>query len=114
MRELIVEWLRAEGYSVRIEEERSRNDAGGADLVIVDLYMPRSAGSRRLLCVQSAFPGVPVVAISGQFCPGLAADGTAARALGARQLIAKPFSRAQLLKAVRAIAGAASERSAER
>ncbi len=74
--------------------------------MIVDVYMPRQSGTGRLRSVQSAFPGVPVIAISGQFSAGLTSDGIAAQALGARQVIAKPFSRHQLLSAVRAVAGA--------
>jgi hypothetical protein len=47
-----------------------------------------------------------VVAISGQFRSGLAADGTPARALGAQQAIAKPFGRAELVGALRNVIGA--------
>ena len=64
--------------------------------MIVDVYMPRHEGANRLREVQAANPQTPLIAISGQFRPGLAGSCTAARALGVRQVIAKPFSRREL------------------
>jgi DNA-binding response OmpR family regulator len=107
MRGLLMEWLSAAGYAVR---ERSLDEAPageGADLVIVDLYMPRQAGVDVVQAVQRAHPGTPVVAISAQFRAGLAGSWWAARALGARKLIAKPFTREDLLAAVHAVIGPA-------
>jgi CheY-like chemotaxis protein len=106
MRELLHEWLTAEGYSVR---DRTRSDAGCgyADLVIVDLYMPRRTGPTIVRAVQQAYPEASVIAISAQFRPGLGGSAHAARTLGARRLIAKPFTREDLLGAVRAATGAA-------
>jgi hypothetical protein len=48
-----------------------------------------------------------VIAISAQFRSGLATSWWAARALGARKLIAKPFTREDLLGAVREVIGPA-------
>ena len=103
MRGLLTEWLTGAGYAVR---ERGAVPAG-ADLVIVDLYMPRQAGGDAVRAVQQAHPGTPVIAISAQFRPGLAGSWWAARALGARKLIAKPFTCEDLLRAVRALIGPA-------
>ena len=105
MRELLAEWLTVEGYAVRTSDASSLGAGHEPDLIIVDIYMPRHVGIERLHSVQSVFPGVPVIAISGLFCSGLPGDGAAARALGVCQVIAKPFDRAQLLMAVRAVAG---------
>jgi DNA-binding response OmpR family regulator len=102
MRGLLVEWLSAEGYAVHAWDGPSPDAPRHPDLVIVDVYMPRHLGVETLRSVQCKFPGVPIIAISGQFGSGLRGDGTAACALGVRQVIAKPFGRAQLLKAVRA------------
>src|SRR5207237_4268790 len=100
MRGLLTEWLTAAGYAVlRWPPERS------ADLVIVDLYMPRQAGADVVRSVQQAHPGVPVIAISAQFRAGLDGSWWAARGLGVRQLIAKPFTRGAVLRAVEAAIG---------
>lgn len=104
MRGLLREWLTAAGYAVR-EDALARPAADSADLVIVDLYMPRQAGAGIVRAVQRAHPGAPVIAVSAQFRPGLAGSRSAARSLGARQVIPKPFSRDDLLAAVRAVIG---------
>jgi DNA-binding response OmpR family regulator len=107
MRGLLNEWLTAEGYAVREQRLRTPPQGDGADLVIVDLYMPRQAGAEVVRAVQHAHPGTPVIAISAQFRPGLDGSWWAARTLGVRQLIAKPFTREDLLGAVRGIIGPA-------
>jgi len=107
MRELLVEWLSAEGDSVRTP---SRGDApvrDKADLAIVDVYMPRHEGTNRLRAVKAAYPETPLIAISGQFRPGLVGPCTTAAALGVREVIAKPFTRRDLLAAVYSVIGPA-------
>jgi DNA-binding response OmpR family regulator len=103
MRGLLTEWLTGAGYAVR---ERGAAPAG-ADLVIVDLYMPRQAGGDAVRAVQQAHPGTPVIAMSAQFRPGLDCSVGAARALGVDKLVCKPFTREDLLGAVRALIGPA-------
>ena len=105
MRDLLTEWLSAEGYSVRAVPNGDMQPKDKADLVIVDVYMPRRQGSNRLREIQAANPQTPLIAISGQFLPGLAGPCTAARALGVRQVIAKPFSRRELIAAVHDVIG---------
>jgi DNA-binding response OmpR family regulator len=105
MRGLLAEWLAAEGYSVRAAMPGDAASRNGADLVIVDVYMPRHEGAEKLRAVKAAHPDTPLIAISGQFLPGLAGSCTAAEALGVRQVIAKPFSRRELLAAVRDVIG---------
>jgi len=105
MRELLMEWLSGEGYSVRAAAPGEA--ATPADLVIVDVYMPRHEGAARLRAVKAAHPQVPLIAISGQFRPGLAGSCTAAETLGVRQVIAKPFSQTDLLAAVHGVIGSA-------
>jgi len=102
MRGLLTEWLTAAGYAVL-----GRSPPGQPDLVIVNLYMPRQAGADVVRSVQQAHPGTPVIAISAQFRAGLDGSWWAARALGVRELIAKPFTRGDLLKAVQAVIGPA-------
>src|SRR2546421_6035510 len=107
VRGLIKEWVSAAGYAV-CEGALPAKDAGdNADLVIVDLYMPRRAGAEIVRAVQRAHPRAPVIAISAQFGSGVSNSSRAAHALGAERLIAKPFSREELLVAVRAAVGPA-------
>jgi DNA-binding response OmpR family regulator len=107
MRGLLTEWLVAAGYAIRERSLRPAPAGAGIDLVIVNLYMPREAGVDAVRAVQAAHPGTPVIAISAQFRSGLAGSWWAARALGARRLIAKPFTREDLLGAVREVIGPA-------
>jgi DNA-binding response OmpR family regulator len=107
MRGLLTEWLTAAGYAVREPGQRGAPAGEGADLVIVNLYMPRQTGADVVRAVQQAHPGTPLIAISARFRPGLDGSWWAARALGARKLIAKPFTREDLLGAVRALIGPA-------
>ena len=55
--------------------------------------------------IQEAHPETPVIAISGQFRPGLAAAGATAQKLRVRQVVAKPLVRKELLESVRGIIG---------
>jgi DNA-binding response OmpR family regulator len=102
-RTLLKEWLGEEGYAVRFGNPC---DAGGdapCDLVIVSIYMPKQNGKEWVRDIQAAHPGTPLIAISGQFRPGLAAGGATAQTLGVRQVVAKPLSRKELLESVRGI-----------
>jgi DNA-binding response OmpR family regulator len=105
MRGLLVEWLSAEGYPVCTRTPGEAQAPDKADLVIVDVYMPRHEGAQRLREVRAAHPQAAVIAISGQFRPGLAESHAAADALGVRQMIAKPFSQRDLLAAVHRVIG---------
>jgi CheY-like chemotaxis protein len=69
--------------------------------------MPRREGAKCLRDVRAAHPDTPLIAISAQFRPGLAGSGSAADELGVEQVIAKPFSRRDLLAAVRSAIGRA-------
>jgi DNA-binding response OmpR family regulator len=105
MRGLLVEWLTEAGYATRSGGLSDAPASGRADLVIIDLHSPREAGVKTVRAAREAYPGAPVIAISGRFWPGLAGCCAAAQALGARAVIAKPFSRDDLLSAVHAIIG---------
>jgi DNA-binding response OmpR family regulator len=102
IRGLITEWLTTAGYTVRLGYRSDGVDAGDVAAIIVDLYMPRESGAQIIRAVQRAYPGKPVIATSAQFRPGLAHSDAAARELGARRLVPKPFGRTDLLDAVRA------------
>jgi DNA-binding response OmpR family regulator len=105
MRALLEEWLSEAGY--RVHAAGSHDPQGGrlADLVIVSVSMPKHAGAQLVCEIKAMHPGTPLIAISGQFLPGLSANGAIAQALKVQQVIAKPFTRNDLLGAVRAIIG---------
>jgi DNA-binding response OmpR family regulator len=106
MRALLKEWLSETGYRVHATASLDEHSGSPADLVIVSVYMPRHAGAQFVRKVQAMHPGTPLIAISGQFLPGLSANGAIAQTLGVQQVIAKPLTRIDLLGAVRAIIGA--------
>ena len=105
MRSLITEWLAAEGHVV----SGCRNDGAPAckspELLIVGVYMPRHSGIDQLHYARNRHPGVPIIAMSGQFRPHVDHAGSAARALGVDRVIAKPMSRDALLGAVQSVIG---------
>lgn len=105
MHALLEEWLSQAGYRVREAAPRGEQHAATEHLVIVSIYMPKQAGAELVRRVQSAHPGTPLIAISGQFRSGLSAAGTTAQMPGVERVLAKPLSRGELLEAVRAIIG---------
>ena len=107
MRALLEEWLRNAGY--RVHGAATIHNAPvqeNADLVIVSIYMPKHAGVPLVCETRAAYPGTPLIAISGQFRSGLSTNGATAQTLGVAQVIAKPLSRESLLATVRGIIGA--------
>jgi len=105
MRSLLSEWLTAEGYRVDAVAHGHGRPSGPADLVIVDVYMPRHLGVERLCSARMAYPGAPIIAVSGQFRADVDGAGSAANALGVDRVIAKPFGREALLREVRSVIG---------
>src|SRR5258708_14221324 len=70
MRGLLTEWLTGAGYAVRERGLRAAPAGEGADLVIVDLSMPRQAAADIVLAAQPAVPGAPGIALPAQCRPG--------------------------------------------
>lgn len=101
MRRLLVEWLEAAGYEVDAFATGAHATGPAPDLVIADVYMPRRGGRERLAGVRARWPGTPLIAISAQFHENGSAPSGLARELGAKRMIAKPFSRETLLSAAR-------------
>lgn len=104
-RDLLRDWLAAAGYRVHIGTPCGKEVGCPADLVILNVYMPKDAGAQCVRGIQAAHPDTPFIAISAQFRSGLSAEGATAQTLGVRQVIAKPLVRTCLLEAVRAIIG---------
>lgn len=72
----------------------------GADLVITDIFMPGQDGIVTLCRMRLEFPTVKVIAISGGDATGRLDLRRDAELLGAARSLQKPFSPADLLRAV--------------
>jgi DNA-binding NtrC family response regulator len=105
IRALLKEWLGEEGYRVRFGNPCRAGTDAPCDLVIVSVYMPKQNGAQSVRDIQAAHPGTPLIAISGQFRPGLAPTGATAQSLGVQQVVAKPLTRKELIESVRRILG---------
>jgi len=105
-RALLQEWLSQAGYRVRFGRPHDATLDRPANLVIVNVYMPKHTGAQWVRSIQAAHPDTPIIAISGQFRCGLCPAGATAQTLGVQQVIAKPLNRADLLHAVRGMIGA--------
>jgi DNA-binding response OmpR family regulator len=101
MSALLGDCLTEAGYRVRTDGA-GESEAGPPDLLIVDVYMPRSSGPEAVRKARAVHPETPIIAISGQFCSYSAA---CAEALGVKRVVPKPFKRDELLDAVRAVIG---------
>ena len=78
------------------KEGMIKHRANEADLIIIDLFMPGQEGIETILALRKQFPGLPILAISGD---GLGSPGMLAMAkeLGAGQILQKPFDTETLL-----------------
>ena len=75
-----------------------------SDLIVMDIIMPVKDGIDTIVELRKEFPDVKIIATSGGGS-SLEVGQTlkAARQIGARYTLAKPFARQQLLEAVRGI-----------
>lgn len=105
LRALLYEILDRAGFQV----EEAVNGVEGlklyrkqpADLVITDLIMPEKEGVETIMELRNQFPEARIIAISGGERVGGRNYLPIAARLGARRTIAKPFSRQEILDAVR-------------
>lgn len=107
IRELLERWLGEAGYATVSRElpnvAGTRWRDGVPQLIIADVPGARHAASL-IQALQEVYP-VPVVLLSARFRRGLGTSREAARRLGVKTLLPKPFTRKELLDAVRASAG---------
>lgn len=96
---LLEEWLGAAGMRVAADPDGVSRPAA-CDLVIIDLPNPRHDRADRLHRIGRDHPGVPVIALSSTFFPGIDCTGGVARALGVACALPKPVSRESLINAV--------------
>ena len=95
IRPLLERWLGEGGYAVA-----AGTDAGEAkpSLVIADVPDPQSAAALIRSLQEYA---APILVLSARFGRGLAGSAEAARRLGVKKVLPKPFTRKELLAAVR-------------
>ena len=93
IRELLERWLGEAGHTVSAED-------GPPCLVRVNVPNPRRA--QPFIESLRGVYAVPIVVLSARFRRGLGASAEAARRLGVRTVLPKPFTREELLAAVAA------------
>ena len=99
IRGLLERWLGEAGFAVVVGGPDAPALPQPARLVIVNVSEPQNADA--LIRSLDAAYGAPIVVISGRFRRGLAGSADAARQLGVRRVLPKPFTRSELLAAVR-------------
>lgn len=72
-------------------------------LVVMDILMPEKEGIETILDIRRQFGEIKIIAMSGGGRVGDMAFLAVAEKLGADRIIAKPFSRDQLMSAVNAL-----------
>ena len=105
IRGLLDEWLGAAGYDTRHAQACELDSGGAADLVIIDIFMPKLGCQGALAKLKIAQPSAKIIAISAQFRSGLGCATALAHQLNVFRALSKPFSRADLLDAVKAAIG---------
>jgi CheY-like chemotaxis protein len=109
MREALTDWLEAAGYGVRTAADGNTGLAAVKlavpAVVVTDIHMPGTSGAAVISELKRDYPQITVIAISGMFNSGHGLDAEAALALGADRALAKPFKRAELLRAIAKLLG---------
>ena len=94
-RDLLVTILKTEGYEVMLAEDgdvaMGRYRERPADIVLMDLYMPRQDGVTTIRELHAEFPDVVVVAMSGDAGTVWRDALAEARAAGAQLTLRKPI-----------------------
>jgi DNA-binding response OmpR family regulator len=98
IRELLERWLGEAGYAVVACAAGDPAAAGRARLVIADAPSPRRAAAR--IALLRAACQAPMLVLSARLRRDHGASAAAARQLGVQRVLAKPFTRAELLAAV--------------
>jgi CheY-like chemotaxis protein len=110
IRGLLNEWLLGAGYPVQLGDPRRAPSMRPAHdkvgLIIANICMPKDQGAEGISQLKLAYPGVSIIAISARFCSSLGGSAEGARQLGVRKVLSKPFTREELLDAVRSVMGA--------
>ena len=115
IRGLLAEWLEEAGYQVcqaqGVREALAATGPAPLALTIVDIAAPKQGCAEVLEQLRRAHPDMPVIITSGCFVEGLGKATAVAKQLGADRVLAKPFSREDLLQAVHAVLGAPARKA---
>ena len=107
MRLMLAETLADEGFEVVEASDGAEgvrlHKAQPVDIVVTDLIMPGQEGLETIMQLRRENPELPVIAMSGGGRIGSADYLTVARKMGACRVFAKPFSRAELVAAIREV-----------
>jgi CheY-like chemotaxis protein len=95
---LLERWLAEAGYGISVAADHAPLGAAPL-LVIADIPDPR-AGGKRIAELQASYPA-PILALSTRFRRGLGGSIEAAHRLDVRKVLPKPFTREELLDAVK-------------
>jgi CheY-like chemotaxis protein len=103
-RELLCTLLQTDGFDVTVAEDGDAAVRGyrerPADLVLMDLYMPRKDGVSAIRELCAEFPGVVIVAMSGDAGTVWRDALAEARTAGAQMTLRKPLEPWVVLRAV--------------
>ena len=103
-RNMLSETLKGAGYQVLEARDGAEGlkfyREHGTDLIITDLIMPEKEGLETIQELRRANPEVKIIAMSGGGRSGPTDYLKIAKTFGARQVLAKPFSREEILTAV--------------
>jgi CheY-like chemotaxis protein len=99
IRELLERWLGEAGYWVASTTKDHGLPMVKPRLVITDISEPGSAGNT-IEALQAAY-AAPILALSARFRRGLGGSSEPAQRLHVEKVLPKPFTRQQLLRAVR-------------
>ena len=99
IRELLDRWLGEAGYSVIVSAKDHSAAVVKPQLVIADISSPGSAGAT-IEALRAAY-SAPILALSARFRRGLGGSSEAAHRLHVGKVLPKPFTREELLAAVR-------------
>lgn len=101
--------LEREGYRVFAASDGAAGveiyRAEQTDLVITDIIMPIKEGLETITELHREFPDVKIIAMSGGGRVGVKNYLDWAEGLGAHRVLAKPFSRSEILNSVKEVLG---------
>jgi DNA-binding response OmpR family regulator len=92
IRELMERWLAEAGYALR--------SAGNESPCLVIANVPSPRGAQPLIQSLREVYAAPILVLSGRFRRGLGGSAEAARRLGVKKVLPKPFTREEFLSAV--------------
>jgi DNA-binding response OmpR family regulator len=100
IRDLLERWLREAGYAVGFVAPNAppAKPAEMPSLLVVNVSSPRS-GQTLIDSFRQVY-AAPILVLSGRFRRGLESSAEAARRLGVRKVLPKPFTREEFLAAV--------------